>query len=143
MTIGQLMEHFGWDRQMAMTVSRRVHTTPAAAGEMFSLLQPRMAVGFHFYNDPDTAPEIEREIRKAYDGPLTLARDLTVFNLRPGSIHVRQAVTPQRTWPMVPDREDFARAKRAQPRKMSDWLRAGQLPIDIYTRPEDSGAGAQ
>ncbi len=48
---------------------------------MLALVKPRQAVVFHFFNDFDTAPEIEREIRKHYQGPLALAQDLMVFNV--------------------------------------------------------------
>ena len=45
------------------------------------MVKPRHAVVYHFFNDFDTAPEIEREMRKNYQGPLALAQDLMVFNV--------------------------------------------------------------
>jgi ribonuclease Z len=56
------------------------HTAPDEAGRVLALVQPRFAGVYHFFNDFDTHAEIEREIRKHYDGPLALAQDLMVFN---------------------------------------------------------------
>ncbi|MGQ0654501.1 MAG: hypothetical protein ACT4P4_19920 [Betaproteobacteria bacterium] len=58
-----------------------IHSFPGEAGKVFDLVRPRLAVGYHFYNDFDTAPETEAEIRKNDEGPLALAKDLMVFNV--------------------------------------------------------------
>ena len=34
----------------------------------FAQIQPRHAVIYHFFNDFDTAPEMERDVRKHYQG---------------------------------------------------------------------------
>lgn len=132
MTIDQLMTRFGWDRNMATNISRVVHTTPAAAGKIYSMLSPRMAVGFHFYNDLDAVLEIEKGIRETYEGDLALAEDMMVFDVTAESIRVRKAITPTRIWPSVLDRKKFAEAHRGEPIPMSVWLQEGQLAIDIY-----------
>lgn len=129
MTVDQLKARFGWDNKMANLISTVVHTSPTAAGKIFSMVNPRMAVGFHFYNDYDTAPEIEKAIRKTYRGPLMLAQDLMVFNVTPEEVRTRMAVTNKRVWPLVPDRKKFAAAKRAVPKPMTDWLKAGRLDL--------------
>ena len=54
-------------------------------------IQPRMAVGYHFFNDFDTAPVVQADIRKYYDGPLALAADYMVFNVTADDIRVRRA----------------------------------------------------
>ena len=40
-----------------------------------SLVKPRLAVEYHFFNDFDTKPNVLREVRSTYDGPLALAPD--------------------------------------------------------------------
>ena len=37
-------------------------------GEVFSLTLPKLAVGYHFFNDWDTAPAVRDEIMSTYDG---------------------------------------------------------------------------
>ena len=39
-----------------------------------------MAVAYHFQNDSDTQPEIQKRIRKTFDGEFALAEDYMVFN---------------------------------------------------------------
>ena len=70
-----LRERFGWNDQMADFIGNVMHTSPEAAGEVFALTKPRLAVGTHFYNDFDTAQEVQAAVRSTYDGPLALARD--------------------------------------------------------------------
>ena len=54
------------------------HTAPEEAGQVLALTKPRFAAVYHFFNDFDTAGDIERKIRQHYDGPLALAQDLMV-----------------------------------------------------------------
>ncbi len=77
----------------ARAVGTVIHSAPEEAGQVLALVKPRLAVVYHFFNDFDTGAEIEREIRKAYEGPLALAQDLMVFNVTQEDIRVRMAVT--------------------------------------------------
>ena len=65
-----------------------------------SLTKPRMAVAYHFFNDFDTAAEVERQIRKTYDGPLSLAVDYMVWNVTKDNIRTRMAVINEDVWPL-------------------------------------------
>jgi ribonuclease Z len=132
MTVDQLMARWGWDRNTAVNVGTWVHTSPAQAGKVFSKVGPRMAVGYHFFNDFNTAPEIEAEIRTTYDGPLTLAKDMMVWNVTPDAIKVRQVIAPQDTWPArtPQDAQKFPTEKRGVTPPFSDWLEAGRLKFD-------------
>jgi ribonuclease Z len=132
MTVDQLMARWGWDRNTAVNVGTWVHTSPAQAGKVFSAVGPRMAVGYHFFNDFNTAPEIEAEIRTTYDGPLTLAKDMMVWNVTSDAIKVRQVIGPQDTWPArtPQDAQKFATEKRGVTPPFSDWLEAGRLKFD-------------
>jgi len=89
----------GWDRANSALVSARVHTPPAAAGKVFSMVEPRMAIAYHFFNDENTWEDMYNEIRSTYDGPLTLARDLLVWNVTDDEIKVREVVAQEAVWP--------------------------------------------
>ena len=94
-----LVEKQRWTPQAALNVGTQVHTSPAQFGKVMSLIKPRIAVGYHFFNDFDTRPLIEEMVRKTYDGPLALATDYMVFNVTKKDIKVRMAVIDEDIWP--------------------------------------------
>ena len=98
-TIRQNIDLQGWDRGTSAMVSARVHTPPASAGKVWSMVKPRMAIAYHFFNDIDTWEDIYNEIRTTYDGPLTLAKDLMVWNVTDEEIKVREVVAQESVWP--------------------------------------------
>ncbi len=83
----------------ALNVATQVHTSPAMFGKVMSLTRPRMAVGYHVFNDFDTNPQIMSEIRQTYDGPVELATDYMVFNVTKDNIRVRMAAVDEDIWP--------------------------------------------
>ena len=66
----------------ALNVATQVHTSPAMFGKVMSMTKPRVAVGYHVFNDFDTKPQIMDEIRQTYDGSVEQA----VSRPRPPSI---------------------------------------------------------
>ena len=84
----------------ALNVSTQVHTSPAMFGKVMSEIKPRMAVGYHTFNDFDTLPQIMQEIRKTYDGPVEVAVDYMVFNVTKEDIKVRMAAIDEEVWPL-------------------------------------------
>jgi ribonuclease Z len=56
-------------------------------------------VGYHFFNDFDTLPNVLKAVRSTYDGPLALATDYMVFNVTKDDIRVRMAVVDEDIWP--------------------------------------------
>ena len=66
--------------------------------------KPRLAVGYHFYNDFDTYPIILNDVRKTYSGPLELATDYMVINISRDNIKTRMAVVDENVWPLPPIR---------------------------------------
>jgi ribonuclease Z len=83
----------------ALNVATQVHTSPAMFGKVMSTIKPRMAVGYHVFNDFDTKPQIMKEIRQTYDGPVELAIDYMVFNVTKDEIRTRMAVVDEAVWP--------------------------------------------
>ena len=89
----------------ALTVGTQGHTAPEQFGKVMSLVQPRLAVGYHFYNDFDTEPDVRDRVRKTYDGPLSLAVDHMVWNVTKDDIKVRMSAIDEEIWPSPPLRE--------------------------------------
>jgi len=84
----------------ALNVATQVHTSPAMFGKVMSEIKPRMAVGYHVFNDFDTQPQILDEIRQTYDGPVELAVDYMVFNVTKDDIRVRMSSINEDIWPL-------------------------------------------
>jgi ribonuclease Z len=133
--------------ESALQVGTQVHTAPEAFGKVMSAVKPRMAVAYHFFKDPDTAPAVYDRIRKTYDGPVSLAEDFMVWNITKDDIKVRMAVTEERTWappltrPAVPpkpsDRQTYAEMKGmpVDVLEFSDFTKSGFWDVDDVLRP--------
>jgi ribonuclease Z len=63
-------------------------------------------------------------IRKTYDGPLTIATDLMVWNVTKNDIILREAVFPDRVTP-PPTTDSYKNAPRSGEAKMSDYIMDG------------------
>jgi ribonuclease Z len=94
-----LIEKQKFTPQTALNVGTQVHTSPAQFGKVMALIQPRMAVGYHFFNDFDTLPAVHSQVRQTYDGALALATDYMVFNVTKDDIRVRMASIDEDIWP--------------------------------------------
>ena len=101
-TVPGLIDKFKFTPQGALDVGTQVHTSPEAYGKVMSIINPRMAVAYHFFNDWDTVPDIEQRIRTTYDGPLSLATDYMVWNITKDDIRVRMAIVDEDVWPPQP-----------------------------------------
>ena len=64
-----------------------------------SMTKTRHAVAYHFQNDFDTGPVVEKYIRMTYDGPLDLAQDFMVWNVSKDGIRTRMAVPNEERFP--------------------------------------------
>ena len=116
-----------WTPGAALNVGTQVHTSPAQFGKVMSEIKPRLAVGYHFFNDFDTLPNVEKAVRRTYDGPLALATDYMVFNITKDDIRVRMAVIDEDIWPQP------AIGKKLPPDAnkrigFSDFITGGRVP---------------
>ena len=78
-----------------------------------------------------TVPILD-DLRVTYDGPVTLAEDLMVFNVTEARITQRMAVVPDLAWPVPSDRS-VADRPAIDPDKLvqlSPELRAAEIPVD-------------
>ena len=97
-------------------------------------MKPRLAVGYHFYNDFDTEPEVRKRVRKTYDGPLALASDYMVFNVTKDDIRVRMSAIDEEIWPSPPTKKKIAPdTKNAI--NFSDFSKSGVLPFPEVVQP--------
>ena len=92
----------------ALTVGTQGHTSPEQFGKMMSLVKPRLAVAYHFYNDFDIEPEVRKRVRKTYDGELSMAVDYMVWNVTKDNIRVRMAAKDEEVWPSPALKEKIA-----------------------------------
>jgi ribonuclease Z len=127
-----LAKYFGWDLTLATFVSTRIHTEPQAFGKVMSAVKPRLAVGYHSVQSPENNAAIMDEVRKTYDGPLALARDLMVINVTKENINVRMAVVDDYVLP--PNvKPAYNKAQRSGQKKASDYITGGKWKD--YTPP--------
>ena len=97
--VPDMVEKFKFSPQSALPVATQIHTAPEAFGKVMSMIKPRMAVAYHFFNDFDTQPDINDRIRSTYDGPLSLAIDYMVWNVTKDKITTRMAIVDEDIWP--------------------------------------------
>ncbi len=72
------------------------------------------------------ANRVHAGILETYDGPLALATDLTVINVMPDHIEVRELSPDSTGWPQLPSEEYGAATRTGNPEGlMSDWLKEG------------------
>ncbi len=118
----------------ALNVGTQGHTSPEQFGKVMSMTKPRLAVGYHFYNDFDTEPEVRRRARKTYDGPLEFASDYMVFNVTRDDIRVRMSATDEEIWP-TPAQKEKLPPDTSKMIPMSDFTRSGALPMSEVVGP--------
>ncbi len=88
--------------EQAEIVVNKMHTSPTAVGKVFKGAGARMSVMWHLAVDHDTVGPAYQEVRDQFEGPTTIAQDLTVFNITKKSIVVRQAIIDPVAWPVIP-----------------------------------------
>ena len=114
-----LAKYFGWDLGQATYVSTRIHTEPQAFGKVMSAVKPRLAVAYHSVQSPENNAAIMDGVRKTYDGPLALARDLMVINVTKENIVVRMATVDEYVLPpnVTQGYKDAPRSNKKSPSK--------------------------
>ena len=128
LTVQQFIEFKDYDPERAKLVATVVHTPPDACGKIFAMLKPRHAVAYHTFSDFDIAPSTVAAIRKTYVGPLTLARDLLVWNISSEDVRVRQVVAPDNPLPAAPP-EPAGPPDPSERTAASEWLEKGRVDL--------------
>ena len=94
MTSDDMMTKYNQPAQLALRINLKFHTSAQSFGQIMSMAQPRHAVAYHFFNDDDTRYKIYGAVRENYDGPLSIAMDMMVWNISRDGVTERMAVSP-------------------------------------------------
>ena len=133
-TVPDMIDKFQFTPQSALAVGTQIHTAPEAFGKVMSIIKPRMAVAYHFFNDFDTSASINDRIRTTYDGPLSLSVDYMVWNITKDKIRVRMAKVDEDVWPPpASEKPQLPDAKLRIP--YSDWLTDGKSDMKDVIQP--------
>jgi ribonuclease Z len=124
----------GFAPMEALMVGTQGHTSPEQFGKVMSLVRPRLALRYHFYNDFDTEPEVRARVRKTYDGPLDLAVDYMVWNVTKDEFRVRMSAIDEEIWPSPPLKKKIA-PDTGSAIAFSDFTKSGALAFPEVTGP--------
>ena len=124
-TAQQLVDLYNQPPQLGWRACCEFHTSPESFGKIMSTIKPRHAVAFHFFNEEATRYGIYEGIRATYDGPLSLATDMMVWNITRDGITERMAVSTDEAW-SVPGTARQPPPQRGLPNPMSDDIKKGR-----------------
>jgi len=141
-SVPSLIEKFRFVPQTALMVGTQVHTPPEGFGKVMSLIEPRMAVAYHFFKDFDTTAQIHDGIRSTYGGPLSLAEDFMVWNVTKDDIRTRMAVVSEEVWP-PPASEAPMPPDPSRRIPFSDFIAGGKLDVSDVVQPIYDAINAQ
>lgn len=128
LTVQQFIDLKNYDPERARLVATVIHTPPDVCGKIFAMIEPRHAVAYHTFDDFDVAPDTIAAIRQTYDGELTLASDMLVWNVTKEAITVREVVGADNPLPAEPP-EPAGPPDPSQRMERSKWLEGGQLDL--------------
>ena len=100
-----------------------------------STIKPRHAVAFHFLNDEGTRYGIFEGIRATYDGPLSMATDMMVWNVTRDKIVERMAESTDDAW-SVPGTAKQPPPVKGPPNPMSEEMNNGPWVPAFKARDE-------
>jgi ribonuclease Z len=121
----QLVDFYNQPPQLAWRACCEFHTSPESFGKIMSTIKPRHAVAFHFFNDEGTRYGIYDGIRATYDGPLSMAIDMMVWNITKESITERMAISPDDAW-SVPGTARQPPPERGRPNPSTPFIENGR-----------------
>ncbi len=101
------------------------HTSGQSFGKIMSEIKPRHAVGYHFFNEEATRYVIYDSIRETYDGPLSMATDMMMWNITKDMIIERMAVAPDKSW-AVPGTMRQPPPEKGREPVMSEFIKSGE-----------------
>jgi len=127
----QLVIMYGQPPPVALNVGTNVHTSPQAFGKVMSTIKPKHAVAYHFFNEESTRYDIYEGIRETYDGPLSLANDLMVWNITRKGVTERMAIITEEAWSVPGTKRPPANEKTDNPDKlMSEFTTGGRWNVE-------------
>lgn len=85
----------------AEQVVNGAHTSPTMAGKVFARAGARMSVMWHLAVDHQVVGPAYADMRTQYEGPVTIAQDLTTFDISADAIITRQSIIESAAWPVL------------------------------------------
>ena len=116
-----LAELLGTPYPQAVFITSYIHTPPEAFGKIMSELKPRHAIGYHFWTWHDVLPASLEAVRETYDGPLTLAHDMMIWNVTDEQVVVREIFADENVAPTSTSIA-YRKAKREPPEVAKNWI---------------------
>ncbi len=129
MTADQMMAQYGQPAQLAARINLTFHTSAQAFGKIMSMVEPRHAVAYHFYNEESTRYGVYEGIRETYDGPLSMADDMMVWNITRDEITERMAVSPDDAWDVPGPAEERLRPDPSRQSEYTQFILNGSLDV--------------
>ena len=112
--------------QATMTLNA-IHTSPKAAGKVFSLVKPRLAGLYHTLLSPQVVSMLFQELGAVYAGPVVQTQDLTVINVTKEAIVSRQAKVVNQLPPIAGKQRATFKPVQIPP---PAWWAEALIPID-------------
>jgi ribonuclease Z len=116
---------YGQPPQLAWRACCAFHTSGQAFGKVMSEVKPRLAVAYHFLNEEATRYSLYDNIRETYDGPLSMAADMMVWNITKDKVTERMAVSTEEAW-AVPGPTRQPPPEKGQPPVFSKFILEGR-----------------
>jgi ribonuclease Z len=117
------VKDYGQPPQLAWRACCQFHTSGPAFGKIMSEIEPRHAVAYHSMEE--ALSSIRDGIRETYNGPLSMAVDMMVWNITKDKISERLAVSPDRA-SAVPGPTRQPPPEPGRPDPMSDFIKGGE-----------------
>ena len=105
LTAEQVGKYYNQPPTRPIMMNTDIHTSALAFGKVMSMIQPQHAIAYHFFDEEGTRYGIYDGIRETYDGPLSMATDMMVWNLTRDGVQERLAVSTDEAWD-VPGTEE-------------------------------------
>ena len=133
-----MISKYGQPASLALRINLTFHSSAQAFGKIMSMTKPRHAVAYHFYNEASTRYPIYEGIRETYDGPLSMADDMMVWNITRDSITERMAVSPDDgykiTYHAPQPRAVIEVVSPDDPDRVVDYGETGRVRLTTLTR---------
>jgi ribonuclease Z len=117
------VEDYGQPPQLAWRACCEFHTSGPAFGKIMSEIKPVHAVAYHTMEEAHQ--DLLLAIRSTYDGPLSIATDMMVWNITSEGVKERMAVSADRA-SSVPGPTRQPPPDRNWPDPTTDFIKAGE-----------------
>jgi len=124
----QFVKFYNQPPQLAWRACCAFHTSGPAFGKVMSEINPRHAVAYHFLNEEGTRYALYDEVRSTYDGPLSMATDMMVWNITKEKITERMAVSPEEAW-SVPGEAVQPPLEKGRPTEYTPFILEGRWDV--------------